>query len=101
MRFAMIHSAPIRLAAVSLALLLAASCTAQADSPKTPAKAPPAKSSPTPEERAKSLLDKQMKALAGDNAALLATFAKGAVVMLPGSRRRSRRTSSSAGRSRA
>ncbi len=77
------HAAPIRVAAVSLACVLASSCTAQADSPKAPAKAPPAKSSPTPEERAKSLLEKQMKALPSDNAALLATFAKDAVVMLP------------------
>jgi len=74
---------PIRVAAVSLACVLAASCTAQADSPKAPAKAPPAKSSPTPEERAKALLEKQMKALPGDNATLLATFGKDAVVMLP------------------
>ncbi|HUC00403.1 MAG TPA: hypothetical protein VMS11_11305 [Solirubrobacterales bacterium] len=79
----MLQAAPIRIAAVSFACVLAASCTAQADSPKTPAKAPPAKSSPMPEERAKSLLEKQMKALPADNAALLATFAKDAVVMLP------------------
>lgn len=79
----MLHAAPIRLAAVSLACVLAASCTAQADSPKTPAKAPPVKFSPTPEERAKALLEKQIKALPSDNAALLATFAKDAVVMLP------------------
>jgi hypothetical protein len=79
----MLHAAPIRVAAVSFACVLAASCTAQADSPKAPAKEPLAKASPTPQERAKSLLEKQMKALPADNAALLATFAKDAVVMLP------------------
>ncbi|HEX7940555.1 MAG TPA: hypothetical protein VF488_02055, partial [Gemmatimonadaceae bacterium] len=79
----MIQSAPVRVAAAAVACMLAASCTAQADSPKAPAKAPPVKSSPTPEERAKALLEKQMKALPSDNAALLATFAKDAVVMLP------------------
>ena len=79
----MLQAAPIRVAAASFACVLAASCTAQADSPKAPAKVPPAKPSPTPEERAKLLLGKQMKALPGDNAALLATFAKVAVVMLP------------------
>jgi hypothetical protein len=79
----MLHAALIRIASVSFACVFAASCTVQADNPKTPAKVPPAKSSPTPEERAKSLLEKQLKALPSDNAALLATFAKDAVVMLP------------------
>jgi hypothetical protein len=35
----MLQAAPIRVVAVSLACVLAASCTAQVDSPKTPAKA--------------------------------------------------------------
>lgn len=83
MRFPMIQSAPIRVAAISLMLVVAASDTVHADSPKSPAKAPPGKPSPTPAERAKSLLEKQMKALPADNADLLTTFAKDAVVMLP------------------
>jgi hypothetical protein len=39
--------------------------------------------SPSSARFAKSFLEKQIKALPGDNAALLATFAKDAVVMLP------------------
>lgn len=73
----------IRLFCVSLAFFLASACTAQADSPKTAAKVSPANAGPTPEARARALLAKQLKALPADNAALMATFVKDAVVMLP------------------
>ena len=68
-------------------------CTAQADSyggvgqnsPVTPTQAPPTptKTQPSPEQRARDVLDKQLKALPGDEAALKATFAKTAVVSVP------------------
>ena len=63
--------------------VLAMACTARADNVKTP---PPSTSSAamlTPEKRARVLVEKQLKALPGDNAALVADFAKDAVVMLP------------------
>jgi hypothetical protein len=81
----MTRATPIRLSCLSLAFILTSACTAKADSPKPAGKALPAKpkASPTPEERARTLLEKQLKALPSDNAALMATFVKDAVVMLP------------------
>ena len=73
----------IRCAAVPLMLLLVCACSAQADSPKASGKVPTAKAGPSPGERAKALLEKQVKALPADNATLVATFANDAVVMLP------------------
>lgn len=78
--------------AVVLGLVLCNACTAQAGSgdPSKPAPtktapvtAAPAKAGRTPEERGRSLIEKQLKALPSDDAALIATFAKDAVVMLP------------------
>src|SRR5689334_4548824 len=73
---------------IVLGLVLCYGCTAQAGGSGDPGKAPAAKpapvtAGPTPEERARSLIEKQLKALPSDDAALIKTFAKDAVVMLP------------------
>jgi hypothetical protein len=71
---------PNRARSLSLVFVLAAACTARADNVRTPQQ-PPA--TMTPERRARTLVEKQLKALPGNNAALVADFAKDAVVMLP------------------
>ncbi len=67
--------------------LIAAACTAQADVAQADVKpSPPGKTAAgasTADTRAKVVLDQQVKALPSDHAAFMATFAKGAVVMLP------------------
>jgi hypothetical protein len=82
----------VRVSAFLLAFGVLVACTAQADGPGTaskPVQAKPATgkpaltSTPTPEERARALLEKQLRALPEDNAALIATFAKDAVAILP------------------
>jgi hypothetical protein len=71
-----------RIGCVSVALIIAAACTARADSPKAATSAGLPVSA-TPEGRTRALLDRQLKALRGDDAALISTFVKDAVVMLP------------------
>lgn len=89
----------IRLCCALVSLILAHACSAQAErlSPASkpanskPAKAadasgthaPNATSAVTPEERARALIERQLKALPEDHAALAATFARDAGVFLP------------------
>jgi hypothetical protein len=74
---------PTRASFLSVAFVLASVCTARADSTKSAPKSASPAAAPTVEARAKALIQKQLKALPEDNAALSATFAKDAIVLLP------------------
>ena len=67
---------------LSLVFVLAAACTAEADNAKRPPPKPAPTATLTSEKRARALVEKQLKALPDDNAALVLDFAKDAVVML-------------------
>lgn len=68
---------------LSIAIVLASACAAQINSAHAAPKSAPPASASNADARAKALIEKQLKALPEDNAALLATFAKDAVVLLP------------------
>lgn len=80
----MLRSAPFPMS-LAFVVLGALGCSAKADDVKPATKSPPAKvpSSPTPEERAKALIERQIKALPDNNAAFLATLASGAGLFVP------------------
>ena len=67
---------------LSIVFILALACAAPIDSANA-AKPAPSAGAPAADARAKTLIDKQLKALPEDNGALFATFAKDAVVLLP------------------